>query len=1470
MLSAQVHARPVIDDARRRRPIRARHARLTAAVTFLMLMGSMPRDAVASHQRSSPAASSYPDIMPLSRVKPGMRGYGLTVFRGTTIERFGVTVVAVVRNGSLVAPGHDMILIRMTGGPMTANRANLIRGMSGSPVYINDRCIGAFSQGEPSAKEPLGGVTPIEDMLEAWDPNLPQRPETAAMPSRLAHPGRRIVLDRPIRIGQRTVRRIDFDSDRQAAASPDTLLMRPCSTMVTVTGLSGRARERLSQLLAPYGVEVAQGSSGGRSMQFRGGSLRPGAAFSAMLLTGDMTSGATGTVTYRRGAKLLGFGHPFLGVGPIRAPICAAYVHGVYPLLSGSYKISTPGPAVGSVLQDRPFCVSGEVGASADTIPITVEVDDRTTGRKKTYRMRAVSHPNLYAGLVGLAVGSAVADMHPVPGNVTARVETVVASDDLGPISRANLVFDARTIDTAVSADLESILSVLSGNPFSPKGIKGATVRTVIEPGRQTATIEEVSVPASRFRPGDTVEVAVSLKPYGKTPLPRTVKLEIPKRCPDGTLTLTVEGGAPPPTISLGGIVFRPSTPPPADKAPPTSVEQMLKRLLERETGNQIAATLALPSASVAVNGEPLRHLPPTLDAAFRSARLSAVRTERDQVRAVLDTPWVVSGRHTLTLVVKNQVIGETPQRPTTAAPPPAQSRPGPAVTSASPGQTHAFSALQSPTGPAAPAPAQAREKANGKTTAASQHGTQPVPNASKPAASADKPIAKTARVWRHSSAKDWEKATKDGVAVASDDVMRLTPTLRRVASLPDRLVLCMVPDGRGGVYAGAAKNARVVHIAADGAIETTVELPEVSVHALVRLPDGTLFVGTGPNGRTYRIGADGKATVAHRAAEPYVLALAADEHGALYIGTGGGVGSVYRLSSGADPTVLARDADEHVLCLALVGGSLYAGTSGRGLLLRINSQSRPDTVLDAPATSVTGIVAVEGGDLLASTFPTGAVIRVSPEDAWRIVEIPGNRGVTAMADDRSGGVLAITGQSIVRLDPMGLVLPLDAPDSIEPLAVAVPADGSVWVGTANGGDVLRAPPASQRGTLISSALDAGATARWGRIALERSASPASPSSDGAASARASCEVHTRVGDSAEPDESWTPWSPLRPDGAGGQIMSRPARYLQYRLTLTGSDSDRSPAIRSVSVTYLPANREPKVAFQSPAGGEQWSGRQTLRWQGSDPDGDTLSFDLTMSTDGGLTWMPVPADALAGVAPSAAESTIPAAGAARAKPPDKAATTPATPDRSSTAAARRPLTVEQVTAELDAHPGLPSALREAILDRTRKLNAEYAAGRPADQPPPSAAPAATMRATSRELDTSKLPDGVYRMRVTATDAPSNWADARTAEAVSASIIICNRAPVVYVLRSAMTIRPDRSVLLEFIGIQSAVVLTAAQWRVDEGDWSAAAPADGLVDGNMERFTVCTPALPPGKHTIELKVYNAAGLADSEKVIVETT
>ncbi|MGC8668109.1 MAG: hypothetical protein ACP5VE_08355 [Chthonomonadales bacterium] len=1408
---------------------------------------------------ASASVPRYDDIMPLSQVRAGMEGYGLTVFRGTRIERFRVRVVAVIRKGSWIVPGHDMILVRMWGGPMTfPRRANAIRGMSGSPIYVHGKIIGAFSQAEPTAKEPLGGVTPIEDMLEAWDPKLPATPVAARTPGGV----QTARLDPPIRVGGRTIRRVVYNLPPSANPrfTRDTLALRPCATSMTFTSISAAARSKLASALAPYNVELAPGAQGGAKPGFKGAPLVPGAAFSMMLVTGDISAGATGTVTYRKGNRILGFGHPFLDIGPIEAPLASAYIYDVYPLLAGSYKIAGEGPVVGASTQDRDFSVSGILGKGPATIPISVDVTDRTTGRHKLYHAQAVAHPNLYSALVSATVEAAIADLHSNPGPVMAHVRTTVDADEMGVITRTNTVFDSRSIEASAAADLDEILNILTGNPFYPLGIKSADVKVEIEPGHQTAQIERIFVKEGKFRPGDTVDVGVVLKPYKQAPVTRVMHLTIPRSVPSGRYILQVQGGSAPSAIRIGNLVFRASPQPNPQEAPPTSIRQMVTRYLERETNNQVVARLLLPTASVSVDGRKLRNLPPPIDVLMRSPKTSGVYLDRDDVRDVATLDWVVTGMQTLALNIERRDLRDSPSapqapsiQPTPGTPPPASSV-TPAASdfsagaddeaSAAYGTEHSTTpftagnraydtpALKSPAG---------RQGSNPKgTPAKSAPAANPTAPATEkealgqeaPATQSEKPVARTPVVWRQLLRTDFAKGVGDGVAVDSLGDMCLCPNLKLFASSSEAYLWSLVADGNGGLYAGTGVQGRILHIDASGHVEVVAQLPAVNVHRLLVERDGTMVAGTGPDGKTFRVTRDGKAQLVHQAPQSYVLALAYDDKGNLFLGTGGGEGVIYRIAPGGSGALVLDTHQQHVMALTVDrAGNLYAGTSGDGIVYRMDPSGHAAVLFSVPTSSVTSLALNSKGVLYAGTAPRGAVYRINPDGSAKTV-LETSAGVNALCCAPDDTVYAAAGSTLYAIGPDDVTMPLGISRDVDLVSVCCTPAGGVYAGTGNAGDiyVAPAPEARREGTFLSAVHDTHLVSTWGTIRWF-----------GTEPAGTHVSVQTRSGDSPEPDVTWSPWSAPQGSSSEQRVASPPARFIQYRLILSSEKVGISPTVRSVEIGYLNRNQAPKVSFVSPAGGEVWAGTQTLKWQGSDPDGDALSYDVFYSSDGGAHWSPLPVANRPSVQPSSP---------------------PASPSRP------RPATVAEVQAMLDQHPDMPAALREQILARTKEANDAY---NKKTQTPPQAPPpqvGSPLRTGSLAFDTRRLADGLYCFKVVASDRPANAVGALSADAVSEPVTVCNAVPQIVMLESGQKTEANGSVIMEGVALQKGVVITAVQFRVDGGEWLAAAPADGIFDSSLERFRIETGPLSKGSHSIEVKAFNAAGNSSTDKCTVE--
>lgn len=1466
------------------------------ALFALGAIGLIGRPVLAAPNASTYAPPRYDDILPVSQIKPGMTGYGLTVFRGTKIEKFGVAIVDVVKNAG--GPGHDLILVRLSGGPITLRQAFLIQGMSGSPVYINGKIAGAFSQGEALAKEPLGYVTPIEDMLEAWDPQLPDSSQASMQLRRQ----RTLALDTPVSVGRRRVTKIvsnvPMNSGLQSTST--TAVMHPCSTLMSFPALSKPMRDKLLAALGPYNVQLAQdGPVAIRKPGFKGAPIVPGAMFAMMLVTGDLSAGATGTVTYRRGDRILGFGHPFMGIGPLATALTSAYVYDIYPLLNVSHKIWSPGPIIGSSVQDRNYSVSGILHLPPKAIPVTVDVRDLSTNRGRVYHVEVVTHPNLYAAMVSGTVGAAVEDVRSIPGAAMARVTTTIEAEDIGKVTRTNVVYDARGIDNAATADLDDLLGIFTSNPFYPVVIKSADVKVEIESGRKTAMVERIFLKEGKFEPGQTVEVGLVIKPYKQPAITKVIQIPIPANTPTGRYVLQVKGGAVPGGISFGGIVIRPQSGGGQEQAPPVSIRQMVNRFDQREKNNEVVVRLLLPTMAVNVEGERLSNLPPSLDAVMRSAKSSGVRLERDEVKVVQPTDWFISGQQLLTINVQRKdtlesvtpggpsagpgVTGLTPLasfgsnvesdasqdlsagsgsriRLQSQIPDPADDDdPADAAKTAPPSDDKSD---EKPVGQATQSTVDGKPNRNGGKQGRNSKKAPPAPDATTaptpapvttPIETNEKPVGRQPIIWRQTTRADFSKGDSTGLGVTTSGDLILTRTLRKLQTSSESFAWSLAQDGNGGLYAGTGTTAKVLHFDASGAVKEFAKLPEISIHSLARTADGKLWAATGPNGRVYKIAADGTFSVALHVDEKYALALVTDSKSNVYVGVGGGHGNIYRIGKDGRTGLFYRTPEEHVLCLAVdKSDNLYAGTSSNGIVYRITPAGQGSVLYDAAEASISAIGVNSNGDVYAATAPRGVVYRIAPDGATRTIYDKSSAAFTAIRLASDDTVYAAAGNAVVAIRPDDTATPFGNRSDIDILSLAVDEKGTLFAGTGNVAELYLSTPNTPKrtGTFESVVHDAKQTARWGSVRWTATVPPGTR-----------VGVQTRTGNVAEPDSTWSAWTDPTIQTDGGRIQSPPARFIQYRVTLDSEVGAVSPALRDISLTCLPKNQPPKIAFSAPAGGERWAKQQTVKWDASDPDKDTLTYEVYYSKDNGTTWEPLPA----GVATQSVTETKPAVKPSASKPAEETGL-------ASAPIGSGPPSVTVVTAELDKHPDLPAGLRDAILDRARKVNSDFqAAGAPvasASQAPIATKAPTRIRETSRAVDTKLLPDGAYLLKVVTTDRPSNPVEPRTAEAISEPFLVCNTPPTVFVLRASTQIRPDRTVSIEGTAVQTLIPITAVQFRVDGGEWLAAAPRDGIFDGGTENFSIVTSALIAGKHVIEVKAFNAANNTATEKVEIE--
>ncbi len=1418
----------------------------------------------------------YSDIMPLSHVKPGMKGYGLTTFKGTAISRFSVTIVGILKKEN---SGHDLILIRMKGGPITERGANLIQGMSGSPIYINGKVIGAFSMGEEFPKEPVGMVTPIEDMLEAWDPDIPQKPSYFNPAMRHAgadiKPNESISLKQPIHLDGRKITHLVLNASRDTHSTDRTASLHLANTLLTVSGIDAPLKEWFQKELDKRGFALTvTGGSGAGDGSFAGVPLKPGSAFGTFLSTGDIMTGGTGTVTYRRGNRMLGFGHPLFGLGALNAAITSAYIVDIFSGLQVSHHIAIAGPIIGTLEQDRDFSVSGEIGTNPAMIPVSITVRDSTTNRNQSFSCQIFQNPDLSPLLLRLVARSAIRRVHGTPGDVMAKVTTSIQADDVGKITRFNTYFDSNDISSISTTDIADITNITSSNPFAPLPIRRMDMYVDISNGHNTAGIERIFLKQGRYEPGETLDVGVALKPYRGEQQVQNLKIKIPADLPTGRYQLVVRGGQAN-VMRFGSFIL--SNGPQDQRTPPVNVLQMVNRLKDKESNTDLIAILQLNTAAPALEGEKLSQLPPNISALMRSDRNSGVRLERDELRQTSATSYIVSGQQTLMVMIVRKNTQEPPAGNNYNGP---SSQAGGSVNQPSlpgigtPGapfneemeaegthkNIHALRNSVSPIlndtsplnlsqetekwmvallppkpSPSKPKttvpPSAVKNSADPKIVVTVESLESPVPVNQDPPN--EKPVGRQVQVWRQTAKSDFAAGKFDGASVTAAGLLELAPTLKLLVSTPETYIWCLASAPDGTIYAGTGTSGKILKISAAGVSTLLCQLPVVSVQSLLIAKDGSLWAGSGLKGRVYRIAPDGRFTLVCTLRENYILSMVQNSRGDIYLGVGG-TANIYKIpfadqnkTSETTPVLVLESKSDHILCMTIDSkDNIYAGAGNAGILYKISVDGTTSALYDAKDNAITACTADKSGNIYIGTGPRASISRIAPDGtATPVFDKPGSF-YTAMRTAPDGSLYASTVNTVYHIFPTKdgswqrtNILPLDNPRDVDFLSIAILPNGGVAAGTGNVGEIYISQPSTvekQTGTFESVIHDAKIASQWGEIRWQ-----------GSFPTGLVAHVYTRTGPLSEPDISWSKWELVKMRAGlanEGRVISPSARFIQYRIVFEGNAnqnlSENSPGIREISIGYMPKNQPPRVVFQSPLGGENWSHSQQPRWQALDADNDTLTYTLSCTSDDGVSWKPI-------------ESL----------------------ETSNTVSLGKTSTVDELKKNLDSDKAISDKLKNALVQGAGTVSAGS-----------SAKTSSLLKENSKRWDTSRMTDGVYRLRVVASDAVSNAVDSLTGEAISEPFIICNALPVFNAAAPGYT--ADHRVQITGTVSQGLAAIIGVQFRIDGGDWTAAVPQDGLFDSSREEFRILSSALTTGKHSLEIQAFNSAGNHKSEMINID--
>jgi SpoIVB peptidase S55 len=530
-------------------------------------------------------------ILPIEKITPGMKGYGVSdLGDGRGIQRFEVVVLGVLKR---YAPRQDLILARVSGAGLESS--GIIAGMSGSPIYIEDKLVGALAYGWPFSKDPICGITPIQSMLDIRHaPAAPPVPlggsqaQTTALLSSFAqgHFSERFAeLLRPFSV---------------PVAGDATPLPLPVSFGGAVG--PGRLFERVAE--SAGWMTVPSGASAPAAASAEATSLRPGSAVAAQLLSGDMDLSATGTVTWVEGNALLAFGHPFLSMGPVSMPMARAEVLTVLPSVFRSFKFAATGPVLGSISQDRSTGILGSFGARAPMVPITVRISSDQVPLQ-TYHFQAVHNSMLTPILSAIAIDNVVTTLEKRAGERTLVWKSAIHTPDRDV--HWNSVFSGMAAREEAVTSLALLTNYLMANEFRDLTITGIDIEIAHSDRLQNARVVHVEAQKERVRPGEEVPVWVDLVDFRGSSRRVVMTLKVPADTPPGPLMVFVGDGSSATAYDLGLI--------PSD---PHSLDQVLDFLARIRPPNSLNLLVYRRSPGAIVVGEPLPALPPSVVAVLR------------------------------------------------------------------------------------------------------------------------------------------------------------------------------------------------------------------------------------------------------------------------------------------------------------------------------------------------------------------------------------------------------------------------------------------------------------------------------------------------------------------------------------------------------------------------------------------------------------------------------------------------------------------------------------------------------------------------------------------------------------------------------------------------------------------------------------------------------------------------------------
>jgi SpoIVB peptidase S55 len=605
---------------------------------------------------SSWAADRNQNFLPLNEVKPGMKGVGRTVFHGDKVDEFQVEILGVLEN---IAPKQSAILARLSGGPL--ENTGVMGGMSGSPVYVDGKMIGAVAFSFPFSKEAIAGITPIQQMVDIFDKSEePIRVDPIKIEVSSVKPHHTLEIkpaSELLDLGKLMTR-----SFAVSESSPDVgWLMLPfrgqlftyIDTPLVLSGFSARTMPLMEKILKPLGMNLIQSGGvtvgSGSEKVSDGSDIQPGSALAVQLIRGDLGVGAsvTGTVTYRDGNKIYAFGHPWLSVGPVQLPFSKATVLSLLPNLNNSFKIAAPTELVGSITQDRSQGLFGTVGVLPKLIPLTINLKS-SRNKLETFKYEVANDRILTPLLMNFTIFNTITSNERALGESTLQVQGKINVKGQPEIKIENLFSGEANSQLFASLAVVQPLTYILGSGFDNVDVESVTVDIKSVDEKRTVNLDRVWVDRDQVKAGETVILSAFLRAGNGGEHVEKIPLDIPADMPSGTLLVTVADGS-----TLTAVENRSLR----QSFTPRDLDQLIRAINNIRKNDRVYVRLQRPEPSVVLRGEEFSTLPPSFGAVITSDRsasstLSTMRSSNLYEYELPSTPYMITGQRSLTIEV--------------------------------------------------------------------------------------------------------------------------------------------------------------------------------------------------------------------------------------------------------------------------------------------------------------------------------------------------------------------------------------------------------------------------------------------------------------------------------------------------------------------------------------------------------------------------------------------------------------------------------------------------------------------------------------------------------------------------------------------------------------------------------------------------------------------------------------------------